>query len=68
MQRSLCPWSWKSSYDEHREPKTLTEAFCLCRKSRGTLGAYCMPIRRQVAILRRSACDPETMTLVFKTF
>ena len=61
MQRSLCPWSWRSSYDEHREPKTLTEAFCLCRKSRGTSSAaFCLPIRRQVAVLRRAGCDPQT--------
>ncbi|KAI6188899.1 hypothetical protein M3Y98_00404200 [Aphelenchoides besseyi] len=66
MQRSLCPWSWKSSFDEHREPKTLTEAFCLCRKSRGSLGAYCMPIRRQVPILRRGKCDQRTLTYTYE--
>ncbi|KAI6233584.1 hypothetical protein M3Y99_00894200 [Aphelenchoides fujianensis] len=66
MQRSLCPWSYKSSFDEHREPKTLTEAFCLCRKSRGSLGAYCLPIRRPMPILRRAKCDPRTATFTYE--
>ncbi|VDO24611.1 unnamed protein product [Brugia timori] len=62
MQRSLCPWQWKLNHDENREPKIISEAQCLCRRSRGTSGSYCMPIKRQVkiAVLKRIRCDPAT--------
>ncbi|VDN56164.1 unnamed protein product [Dracunculus medinensis] len=60
MQRSLCPWQWRLNHDEHREPKILSEAYCLCRKSRGVSGAFCMPIKREVAVLRRILCNPIT--------
>ncbi|CAD5226101.1 unnamed protein product [Bursaphelenchus okinawaensis] len=66
MERSLCPWSWRSSYDESREPKTLTEAFCQCRRSRGNSGSYCMPIRRQVPVLKRTHCDTNTGFYVYE--
>uniref|UniRef100_A0A1I8EQ49 Uncharacterized protein n=1 Tax=Wuchereria bancrofti TaxID=6293 RepID=A0A1I8EQ49_WUCBA len=62
MQRSLCPWQWKLNHDESREPKIISEAHCLCRRSRGTSGSFCMPIKRQVkvAVLKRIRCDPTT--------
>ncbi|TKR61060.1 hypothetical protein L596_028224 [Steinernema carpocapsae] len=60
MQRSLCPWQWKLNHDENREPQILSEAFCLCRKSRGSTGSFCMPIKREVNVLRRILCDPAT--------
>ncbi|VDM39091.1 unnamed protein product [Toxocara canis] len=60
MQRSLCPWQWRLNHDENREPKILSEAYCLCRKSRGSSGALCMPIKRDVVVLKRILCDPTT--------
>uniref|UniRef100_A0A0M3IJ73 Interleukin-17A n=1 Tax=Ascaris lumbricoides TaxID=6252 RepID=A0A0M3IJ73_ASCLU len=60
MQRSLCPWQWKLNHDENREPKVLSEAYCLCRKSRGSSGALCMPIKRDIAVMKRILCDPTT--------
>ncbi|CAJ0946298.1 unnamed protein product, partial [Mesorhabditis belari] len=60
MQRSLCPWQWRVNYDEAREPKIISEAHCICRRSRGGSVAFCLPIKREVPILRRAACDPVT--------
>uniref|UniRef100_A0A914WG90 Uncharacterized protein n=1 Tax=Plectus sambesii TaxID=2011161 RepID=A0A914WG90_9BILA len=60
MQRSLCPWEWRINRDENREPKLLSEAFCICRKSRGSTGALCMPIRREMPVLKRVLCDERT--------
>ncbi|CAG9531006.1 unnamed protein product [Cercopithifilaria johnstoni] len=60
MQRSLCPWQWKLNHDENREPKIISEAHCLCRRSRGSSGSFCMPIKRQIAVLKRTRCDPTT--------
>ncbi|GMS78435.1 hypothetical protein PENTCL1PPCAC_610, partial [Pristionchus entomophagus] len=60
MQRSLCPWTWRVSFDDAREPKMLSEASCMCRRSRGTSGSYCMPIKRDTPILKRIRCNPET--------
>ncbi|KAK0410301.1 hypothetical protein QR680_005053 [Steinernema hermaphroditum] len=60
MQRSLCPWQWKLNHDENREPQILSEAYCLCRKSRGNSGSFCMPIKREVNVLRKILCDPIT--------
>ncbi|KAI1719708.1 interleukin-17 domain-containing protein [Ditylenchus destructor] len=60
MQRSLCPWHWRLNHDDTREPKLISEAVCLCRKSRGTSGSYCMPIQREMPILKRVACNPVT--------
>ncbi|VDK49231.1 unnamed protein product [Anisakis simplex] len=62
MQRSLCPWQWRLNHDNDRKPRILAEAYCLCRKSRGSSGALCMPIKRDVAVLRRIACDHPTAT------
>ncbi|CAD6193892.1 unnamed protein product [Caenorhabditis auriculariae] len=60
MQRALCPWEAKVNYEETREPKMISESTCLCRKSRGSSGAFCVPIIRQVAVLRRVSCDLAT--------
>uniref|UniRef100_A0A1I7XNK3 Interleukin-17 n=1 Tax=Heterorhabditis bacteriophora TaxID=37862 RepID=A0A1I7XNK3_HETBA len=60
MQRALCPWESRVNYDETREPKIISEAFCLCRRSRGASGAFCMPIRREFPVLRRISCDSTT--------
>uniref|UniRef100_A0A8R1Y052 Uncharacterized protein n=1 Tax=Onchocerca volvulus TaxID=6282 RepID=A0A8R1Y052_ONCVO len=60
MQRSLCPWQWKLNHDENREPKIISEAHCLCRHSRGSSGSFCMPIKRQIAVLKRIRCNPTT--------
>lgn len=51
---------FRLNHDENREPKFLSEAYCLCRKSRGISGSYCMPIKREVAVLKRILCDPVT--------
>uniref|UniRef100_A0AC35U259 Interleukin 17 n=1 Tax=Rhabditophanes sp. KR3021 TaxID=114890 RepID=A0AC35U259_9BILA len=56
--RSLCPFEMKLNYDEDREPKFLNEAKCLCRKSRGSSGSLCLPIKREVPILKKILCDP----------
>lgn len=32
----------------------------MCRKSRGSTGALCMPIRRDIPVLKRILCDPRT--------
>ncbi|KAK6050095.1 hypothetical protein COOONC_12400 [Cooperia oncophora] len=48
MQRAMCPWESRVDFDETREPKIVSEAVCLCRRSRGATGAFCMPIRREV--------------------
>ncbi|CAJ0561343.1 unnamed protein product, partial [Mesorhabditis spiculigera] len=60
MQRSLCPWQWRVNYDEAREPKIISEAHCICRRSRGGSVAFCLPIKREVPILKRTNCDPAT--------
>ncbi|VDN05481.1 unnamed protein product [Thelazia callipaeda] len=62
MQRSLCPWQWRLNHDDDREPKIISEAFCLCRRSRGSSGSFCLPIKRKVkiAVLKRIRCDSET--------
>uniref|UniRef100_A0A7E4ZV83 Interleukin-17 n=1 Tax=Panagrellus redivivus TaxID=6233 RepID=A0A7E4ZV83_PANRE len=62
MARSLCPWQWRQSHDDAREPKILSEAFCLCQRARTDSSAFCMPIRHEVPILRRKHCDPVTKT------
>uniref|UniRef100_A0A914CNS7 Interleukin-17 n=1 Tax=Acrobeloides nanus TaxID=290746 RepID=A0A914CNS7_9BILA len=54
------PKKFRLNHDENREPKFLSEAYCLCRKSRGISGSYCMPIKREVAVLKRILCDPVT--------
>ncbi|CAI4225009.1 unnamed protein product [Auanema sp. JU1783] len=58
MQRALCPWSTRVNFDDTREPKILSESFCLCRRSRGASGAFCLPITQEVPVLRRASCDP----------
>uniref|UniRef100_A0A914XWA8 Uncharacterized protein n=1 Tax=Panagrolaimus superbus TaxID=310955 RepID=A0A914XWA8_9BILA len=60
MDRAFCPWQWRQNYDESREPKVIAEAFCLCKHARANSPAYCIPIRHEVAVLRRSHCDPIT--------
>lgn len=60
MQRAMCPWESRVDFDETREPKIVSEAVCLCRKSRGATGAFCLPIKREVPVLRRVSCDMET--------
>ncbi|KAL6730188.1 hypothetical protein Aduo_001181 [Ancylostoma duodenale] len=60
MQRAMCPWESRVSFDETREPKMISEAVCLCRRSRGATGAFCLPIKREVPVLRRISCDTET--------
>ncbi|CAL2045090.1 unnamed protein product [Caenorhabditis brenneri] len=60
MERALCPWESRVNYQESREPKLIAESVCLCRKSRGSTGAFCMPIVRKVPILRRISCDQST--------
>ncbi|CAA98268.2 Interleukin-17 [Caenorhabditis elegans] len=60
MERALCPWDSRVNYQESREPKLIAESVCLCRKSRGSTGAFCMPIVRKVPILRRVSCDRST--------
>uniref|UniRef100_A0A0M3IJ72 Interleukin-17 n=1 Tax=Ascaris lumbricoides TaxID=6252 RepID=A0A0M3IJ72_ASCLU len=51
---------FRLNHDENREPKVLSEAYCLCRKSRGSSGALCMPIKRDIAVMKRILCDPTT--------
>ncbi|CAB3396862.1 unnamed protein product [Caenorhabditis bovis] len=60
MERALCPWESRVNYEETREPKIIAESVCLCRKSRGSTGAFCMPIVRNVPVLRRVSCDVKT--------
>ncbi|CAI2354383.1 unnamed protein product [Caenorhabditis sp. 36 PRJEB53466] len=60
MERALCPWESRVNYQESREPKLIAESVCLCRRSRGSTGAFCMPIVRKVPILRRVSCDRAT--------
>ncbi|XGW06487.1 hypothetical protein V3C99_016639 [Haemonchus contortus] len=60
MQRAMCPWESRVDFDEAREPKIVSEAVCLCRRSRGASGAFCLPIKREVPVLRRVSCDTET--------
>ncbi|CAO4379690.1 hypothetical protein L5515_008025 [Caenorhabditis briggsae] len=60
MERALCPWESRVNFQESREPKLIAESVCLCRKSRGSTGAFCMPIIRKVPILRRISCDRST--------
>ncbi|KAK5966388.1 Noggin family and Interleukin-17 family-containing protein [Trichostrongylus colubriformis] len=57
MQRAMCPWESRVDFDETREPKIVSEAVCLCRRSRGATGAFCLPIKREVPVLRRVSCD-----------
>ncbi|KAK6012680.1 hypothetical protein OSTOST_22147, partial [Ostertagia ostertagi] len=47
MQRAMCPWESRVDFDETREPKIVSEAVCLCRRSRGATGAFCLPIKRE---------------------
>ncbi|VDK43622.1 unnamed protein product, partial [Gongylonema pulchrum] len=51
---------FRLNHDENREPKIISEAHCLCRRSRGNPGSFCMPIKRQVAVMKRVRCDPNT--------
>ncbi|CAI5453027.1 unnamed protein product [Caenorhabditis angaria] len=60
MERALCPWESRVNFEETREPKILVESVCLCRTSRGTIGAFCMPILRNHPVLRRVSCDSKT--------
>uniref|UniRef100_A0A8R1E5C1 Uncharacterized protein n=2 Tax=Caenorhabditis japonica TaxID=281687 RepID=A0A8R1E5C1_CAEJA len=60
MERALCPWETRVNYQESREPKLIAESVCLCRKSRGSTGAFCLPIVRKVPVLRRVSCDRTT--------
>ncbi|CAJ0590137.1 unnamed protein product [Cylicocyclus nassatus] len=60
MQRAMCPWESRVDFDETREPKMISEAVCLCRRSRGASGAFCLPIKREVAVLKRISCDLDT--------
>lgn len=48
MQRALCPWEARVNYEEARHPHIISEAMCLCRRSRGASGAFCLPIKREV--------------------
>lgn len=48
------------SFDETREPKMISEAVCLCRRSRGASGAFCLPIKREVTC--RALPFPEDST------
>ena len=57
MDRSLCPWEWTVDRDDNREPKLISVAVCQCQTARGQLSAECMPIRREVPVLRRIFCD-----------
>lgn len=58
MERALCPWEWRLNRDEAREPKLISEAKCLCRRSRGQGAvADCVPIQREFPVLRRVYCD-----------
>lgn len=57
---SLTDVNCRINRDENREPKLLSEAFCICRKSRGSTGALCMPIRREMPVLKRVLCDERT--------
>ncbi|VDM59875.1 unnamed protein product [Angiostrongylus costaricensis] len=60
MQRAMCPWEWRFNFDETREPKMISEAVCLCRRSRGITSAFCFPIKREAPVLRRVSCDRDT--------
>uniref|UniRef100_A0A0N4WF46 Interleukin-17 n=1 Tax=Haemonchus placei TaxID=6290 RepID=A0A0N4WF46_HAEPC len=60
MQRAMCPWESRVDFDEAREPKIVSEAVCLCRRSRGASGAFCLPIKREVPVLRRVSCNTDT--------
>ncbi|WKY13741.1 hypothetical protein Q1695_004520 [Nippostrongylus brasiliensis] len=60
MQRAMCPWDSRVNFDDTREPKMIFEAVCLCRRSRGATGAFCLPIKREVPVLRRTSCDTDT--------
>lgn len=57
MERALCPWEWRLNRDENREPKIISEAHCLCRQSRGSQHADCVPIKRDFPVLKRIFCD-----------
>ncbi|KJH50924.1 Interleukin-17 [Dictyocaulus viviparus] len=60
MQRALCPWESRVNFDETREPKMIVESVCLCRRSRGASDAFCLPIKREIPVLRRVSCNTIT--------
>lgn len=57
MARALCPWEWKLNRDDNRDPKIITEARCLCRRSRGLTAADCVQIQRKIPVLKKINCD-----------
>ena len=52
--RSLCPWYFVKQIDQHRYPRALMQAKCICDECVGKPDSMCQPILHYIRVLHKN--------------